>query len=704
MRPELEKSVGTGARAAPGRAAGSSTAPNEGLPVHPHHFQRFGSTPGADGTTFALPSAHAERLVLELYDDAFSATPSRVVPLDPAVHRFGHVWSVNVPHVGPGQLYGWRAEGQWAPEAGLRFNHSKLLLDPWARAFAGSLDTSHPSVRGQTPSGKRSTLDSAAHVWKSVVVADAPFDPGRRPAFSDVPLILELHVGNHTRSPSSGVSAPGTYRGVIETLPRLRRLGVTALELLPVQAFNPREDVGANPATGERLRNVWGYNTLGFFAPHAGYASDPSDPLAPARELRELVRACHDEGIQVILDVVYNHTAEGDERGPTVSFRGLDNPTWYLQEGGRYRNASGCGNTLRCGHPIVADFIVESLRYWVTDFGIDGFRFDLAPILGRNARGDWVPEGNLLDRIAGDPVLAHTLLISESWDAEGLYVVGDLHPRYLEWNDRYRDDARRFVRADPGLARDLGRRLGGSPDLFARRKTDARASVNFVSCHDGFTLRDLVSYDVKHNAANGEDGRDGSNHNHSDNCGVEGETHDPRIVALRRQQARNFLVGLFVARGTPMLLHGDERWRTQGGNNNTWCQDGPVSWVDWHDDELVAFVEGLAAFRRRHPALARSAFSDAFDGGERAAHGVRLGEPDRSNTARTLLVHDTVARVVVVFNAWRSALEFQLPPGSWRRVIDTVDAAVVKEASARLQSGTLVVGAFSTVVLVEERA
>jgi isoamylase len=659
----------------------------------------LGATVIDAGIQFAVASPNATAVRLDLFDTPDATLPARTITLDPLYFRTGDVWHVFVAGLSDKQLYGWRVEGPYFPAEGHRFNPNKLLLDPYARAYAGRIDSGHDSLYGfeRHTAGLDlafSTLDSAGRTLKSVALRATDPDTGRLP---NTPLsrsvICELHVHSYTAHPSSGVQHPGSYLGLTEKIPHLQRLGVTAVELLPVHMFDAHETVGQDPVTGNKLTNYWGYATLGFFAPEGRFASDPTGPWAGVRaidEFRQMVRTFHEAGIEVILDVVYNHTGEGNELGPTLCYRGLDNATYYMLDKGRYyRNSSGCGNTLMCSHPIVRHLIIDSLRYWAVEMGVDGFRFDLAPILGRESHGEWIAgEGSLLHEIALDPILRTRKLIAESWDAEGLYKVGLLPDGFVEWNGRFRDDVRRFVRSDPGVTRELGRRIGGSLDIF-KKKPVATNSLNFVTCHDGFPLRDLVSYNRKHNLRNGESNRDGANENFSDNCGVEGETDEPITLALRVRQAKNLLTLLFLSRGTPMLLAGDELWRTQAGNNNPWCQDNELSWLDWtpspESDAFQRFVAGLTALRRRHAAFRREAPVDPTDAPvlDVTWHGIRINEPDLSSQSHTLAVHirgvvptlpvDTVDRdLFLVMNAWREPLDFQLPPGHrWVRVLDT---------------------------------
>ncbi len=553
----------------------------------------LGATVGPEGTNFCLFSKNCTAVELLLFDRADDPRPARTIRLDPARNRTFYYWHALLPDVRPGQLYGYRVLGPYDPPEGLYFDGDKVLLDPYARLVAGTDTYSREAARRPGDNGSSSL--------KGVVVAPADYDwegdrPLRRP--NALTVLYELHVRGFTRHPSSGVDPArrGTYAGLVEKIPHLRALGVTAVELLPVQQFDEQEQVAGRT-------NYWGYNPIGLFAPHRGYSAR-RDLLGPADEFRDMVKALHRAGIEVVLDVVFNHTAEGGEDGPTLSFRGLEHRAYYIPARGRagYANYSGCGNTLNGNHSIVRRLIVDCLRYWVTEMHVDGFRFDLASVLARDEAGQLLLTPPILWEIESDPVLAGTKLIAEAWDAAGLYQVGTfVGHRWAEWNGQFRDDVRRFVKSDAGVVRRLAERLTGSPDLFPQPDRDPHRSVNFITCHDGFTLADLVAYNDKHNDANGEDNRDGSNTNHSWNCGHEGPTNDPAVNELRGRQAKNLLTLLLVAHGTPMLLMGDEMGRTKNGNNNAYCQDNETSWLDWGLAEsnagLLRFVRELLRFR-----------------------------------------------------------------------------------------------------------
>jgi len=540
----------------------------------------LGATLTPTGVNFALYSKHGSEVFLLLFD-APDAPPSDVIRLEQVTR---HVWHAHVRGVRAGQLYGYRVRGEHRPEQGLRFNEQKLLLDPYAKALTGPVRNVDNLLLAYDPSpaGGRDlsvdTRDSAPVMPRCIVVDDA-FD-WQGDQSPDVPLesliVYEIHTKGFTAHPSSRVEHPGTYLGFVEKIPHLVRLGVNAVELLPVHEFYVDDFLRARGLT-----NYWGYNTIGFFAPTWFYGTGRT-PGCQVGELKTLVRELHRAGLKVILDVVYNHTAEGNEMGPTISFRGIDNPSYYALTGPSesprryYMNWTGCGNSMNFDDRAVIRLVMDSLRYWVEQMHVDGFRFDLASVLGREGPGGWFqPSSSFFDAVAQDPVLQRAILIAEPWDL-GTYQVGNFPVDWSEWNGRFRDTVRKFVKGEPGQLADLGWRLTGSADLYGDDGRSAWNSVNFVTCHDGFTLADLVSYDGKHNERNGEENRDGADDNHSWNCGVEGPTEDPAVAQLRRQQAKNFACALLFASGTPMMLGGDEFLRTQQGNNNAYCQDNEI--------------------------------------------------------------------------------------------------------------------------------
>jgi glycogen operon protein len=558
------------------------------------------------GVQFVVYSRSATAMRVLLYDHADDPEPVEVIALDPSKDRWGDIWSIFVPGLRQGQLYHFQADGPFDPERGQRFDGTARLIDPYSRALAGRY------LPG---------TDGIVRPPKSVVVDDSfdwQGDRHLRRGLADT-VIYEMHVRGFTASPSSGVAHPGTYLGVIEKIPYLKSLGVTAVELMPVHEFPTELPDGSRP---ERF-NYWGYDPLAFFAPHRGYAAG-TDPGCQVREFKEMVRALHAAGIEVILDVVFNHTAEGNHLGPTVSFKGLENRVYYMlgDGGGYYRNYTGCGNTINGNHPIVRELIFLCLRHWVHNYHIDGFRFDLASVLSRDRNGEMLPNPPIVELITEDPMLADTKIIAEAWDAAGAYQVGSFASlRWAEWNGRYRDDVRRYWRGDYAQTGHLATRLAGSSDLYGDDGRQPFHSINFVTSHDGYTLNDLVSYREKHNESNGEGNRDGDNNNFSDNYGIEGPTKRTDVESLRGRQVRNLLATLLVSQGVPMLLAGDECRRTQEGNNNAYCQDNEISWFDWNlverHADLVRFVRELVRFRLGNPTLRRRSFlvGGASDGG-----------------------------------------------------------------------------------------
>jgi isoamylase len=640
-------------------------------PGSPH---ALGATPAAGGVNFSVFARDAERLELLLYEQVADATAQRIIPLQHSRHRIGPYWHVFVPGLAAGQLYGWRAHGPYAPERGMRFDPAASLLDPYGRAVA--VPPLYRRAATGTPPCKSVVADVERYDWEG----DRPL---HRPFAQTV--IYEMHVGGFTRHPNSGVAPQrrGTFAGLIDKIPYLQALGVTAVELQPVAAFDAQD---APPG----LSNYWGYAPLGFFAPHGGYATRPELPLTVLDEFRDMVKALHRAGLEVILDVVFNHTTEGGEDGPTLSWRGLADGTYYLLDSeGRYANYAGTGNTLNANRAVVRRMIVDALHYWVETMHVDGFRFDLAAILSRDEQGRPLASPPVLWDIDTDPVLVGTKLIAEAWDAAGLYQVGEfVGDRWKEWNGRFRDDVRAFVRGDPGVVLRMADRLFGSPDLYGARPREPAQSINFVTCHDGFTLNDLVSYDRKHNEANGEDNRDGSDHNLSWNCGAEGDSDDADVQALRARQIRNLLAITVLSLGTPMLLMGDEVRRTQHGNNNAYCQDNPLAWFDWsaverHAD-LRRFVAGLIRIRGMRESVRNDhhlTLAELMSGAGVQLHGVRLGQPDGAHDSHSLAVtaRSLSGDLLMHFalNAWWEPLDFELPDlpdwaaTGWRRVIDT---------------------------------
>ncbi|HET6183453.1 MAG TPA: glycogen debranching protein GlgX [Acetobacteraceae bacterium] len=661
----------------------------------------LGATWDGLGVNFSLFSAHAEKVELCLFDDAGEREAERI-ELPEYTNEIFHGY---LPDARPGTLYGYRVHGPYAPEEGHRFNPSKLLLDPYAKAHIGRLTWDHACF-GYTIGAEGDDLtfderDSAPFMPKCRVI-DPAFTWGRerRP---EVPwertVIYELHVKGYTKlHPAVPENLRGTYAGLgqKEVVDYIRSLGVTAVELLPIHTF-----VDDSHLLEKGLVNYWGYNTIGFFAPDPRYAAIPSFVFS---EFKEMVARLHDAGLEVILDVVYNHTAEGNERGPTLSFRGIDNASYYrlLPEQKRYYiNDTGTGNTFNTDHPRVLQMVTDSLRYWVTEMHVDGFRFDLGTILGREP-GGFAQSNGFLDACAQDPVLSQVKLIAEPWDiGPGGYQVGGFPPGWAEWNDKFRDTVREYWKGDEGKLPDLATRLAASADAFNKRGRKPWASVNFVTAHDGFTLHDLVSYNHKHNEANGEENRDGTDNNHSWNHGAEGPTDDPEIADLRDRQKRNLLATLLMAQGTPMILAGDEFGRTQQGNNNAYCQDNEISWVNWEIDEynrlLIDFVRRLTAVRNAFPILRRNRFLTGAYNPDLDVSDVRWLTPaatdmgdeqwnDPSARCLGMLLDGRAqatgikrpsldATALIIFNAHHDVVNFRIPAvvggTRWRRLLDT---------------------------------
>ncbi len=651
----------------------------------------LGATALAGGINFAVFTRHGTAVSLVIYPMG-KDVPLGEIELHPLQNRTGNHWHILVAGLPATFRYGWRVDGP--REDGHRFDPSIVLLDPSATALSDGAVWGKRIDHPERGTKRRSLFFRRSYDWQEDMPPLTPLEDT---------IIYELHVRAFTCHPSSGVANPGTFAGLVEKIPYLRELGVTAVELLPVHEFEENDCTFVNPRTGEQLRNLWGYNTIAFAAPKAAYAAS-GRKYGQVAEFRDMVRAFHAAGIEVYLDVVFNHTGEGDERGRTYSFRGLDNRIYYmLGPDGKYLNFSGCGNTFNCNHSVMRNMLRTCLRYWVADMHVDGLRFDLASVMGRDPEGKVLMEPPVIDMIAEDGVLGDTKLIAEPWDAAGLYQVGGFPSggRWSEWNGRYRDDVRRFWTGEPGLSGALATRLSGSADLYEASGRFPRHSINFVTCHDGFTLNDLVSYNEKHNEDNGEQNRDGNNYNCSWNCGHEGPTDDPEILALRSRQAKNLFATLMLSQGVPMILAGDEFLRTQRGNNNAWCQDNDVSWVDWSllkkNADFFRFAKAMIALRKRHPALRRPKF---FHGEPRASaagvgdrrrpdiiwHGVDPFAPDFSGGSRTLayaLDGSDIGRggqshdrdFYIACNAWDQPLLFHIPPSPtgrpWRRAVDT---------------------------------
>jgi isoamylase len=648
--------------------------------THPGTPWPLGSSLTARGVNFSIAAPAADRMELLLFKNGRAHTPHQVFELDSRKHRSGDYWHIEVEGLGLGCCYGYRAFGPLAPGAH-GFRPSKVLLDPAARGICGWDVYDRPLATGPSTN---------AHACLKAVVTERDgfdFQAHPRPRNSwQRTVIYELHVGSFTKRPDSGVDERlrGTYLGLIEKLPYLKGLGITAIELLPIFAFDPAD---APPGRD----NVWGYSPLNWFTPHPGYGVE-ADAGKLRQEVRQLVAACHDAGIEVLLDVVYNHTTEGNRDGPTLSWRGFADLTYYHQNtDGEYLDVSGCGNSIAANQPISTQLILESMRCWALELGVDGFRFDLGIELSRGDGLKPLDNPPLFEAIEADPLLSDLKLVSEPWDCGGLYRLEDFPARRIgTWNGHFRDGVRRFWKGDDHSTWTLAQRFKGSPDLYNKKAVTLGRSVNLITAHDGFTLADLVSYNRKHNLANGEDNRDGENHNNSWNHGVEGPTTDPEVISLRRRQQRNLLSTLLLSRGVPMLLMGDEVSRSQGGNNNSWCQDSPISWMIWNPDqcdlELQVFLKRLLKLRSSLPQLfnplmapRETASKHPHEHGDvwRQWHGVELCKPDWAEWSRSvatsLHMGSRGALLWMGFNAYEEAMRFELPVSAspWMRVIDT---------------------------------
>ena len=649
----------------------------------------LGTTIQENGGNFALFSRNATGVRLELFDHPLDQAAARKIDLDPLRNRTGDVWHVWVDGIQPGQLYAYRVNGPYSPGEGQRFNFANLLLDPFATAISSLANWDFAKTLGYDPSAPQrdltySKVDDCEAMPKCVFTHEH-FDwnddqPPRHPWSRTI--IYETHVRGFTIDPSAKVQHPGTYRGLTEKIPYLKDLGVTAVELMPVQEFNENIAKRIDRPPGRPLTNYWGYDPVVFFAPKASYSS-AGGVGQQTLEFKEMIQAFHRADIEVILDVVFNHTAEGNELGPTLCFRGIDNAIFYmLAESKRYyRDYTGTGNTINANHPVVRDHILAALRYWVVDMHIDGFRFDLASVLGRDENGNLLANAPLLERIAQDPILRDVKIIAEAWDAAGAYEVGSFSERrWAEWNGRYRDDVRRFWRGDNGMLGSFASRICGSSDIYAKSGKSPESSINFVTCHDGLTLNDLVSYRCKHNEANGENNRDGTGDDFGDNYGAEGPTSDAGIEAVRVRQIKNFILTLFISRGVPMLLGGDEFRRTQRGNNNAYCQDNEISWFDWSSlprhQEIYKFARGMIAFRRAHPVVSKEQF---YADGDVRWLGPAGESPNWSDAASKsfacLIREDEEGAILLMFNAGAEGTAFVIPPpplaSHWHVAVDT---------------------------------
>ena len=645
------------------------THEHEGIKFRRGHSLPFGATMVANGVNFSIFSSAATACTLVLFERG-ADQPFAEIPF-PDEFRIGNVYSMTVFELDYERLeYGYRMDGPFDPGQGYRFDKSVILSDPYAKVIGGR-DTWLAKPNWDNVYPYRSRLAFEDFDWENDHPLETPAE--------DL-IVYEMHVRGFTQHPSSGVKNPGTFSAIRAKIPYLKELGINCIELLPIYEFDEWENSRPSPTTGEVLVNFWGYSTVNFFSPKAGYAATGKFGMQ-VDELKTLIKELHKNGIEVMLDVVFNHTAEGDQRGHTISFRGIDNKTYYmLTPEGYYFNFSGTGNTLNCNNPVVRNMVLDCLRYWAADYHIDGFRFDLASILGRAADGTPLSNPPLLESLAYDPILAKCKLVAEAWDAGGLYQVGSFpaYGRWAEWNGKYRDTMRKFLKGDPGLVGEMIQRLIGSPDMYSQR--GPTASINFITCHDGFTMYDMFAYNNKHNEANGENNNDGANDNNSWNCGWEGETDDPDINFLRHKQLKNALTLLMVSQGVPMILMGDEVGRTQKGNNNTYCQDNDLNWLDWSAKETNAdiynFARRIIRFRHDHPVLRSPVhfrYWDYVGSGypDISFHGTKAWSVDQSASSRAFaflldgdhakegIVKDVMVYVAV--NMYWEGLHFEIP-------------------------------------------
>ena len=642
-----------------------------------------GATFADNGVNFCCFSRHATQVELLLFEHEDSDEPFQIIALDPRVNRTFFFWHVLVEDLPDGLCYGWRIDGPSdTRDSGCRHDADKLLLDPWCTTVSDRLWDRAAACRpgSNLATAMRSLLIRDEYDWEGDQHLHVPLTEA---------VIYELHVGGFSRHPSADTQYPGTFRAITEKIPYLTELGITHIELLPVMAFD-LQDVPPNTAQ-QGLENFWGYSTHSFFAPHPHYACDPR---RARDEFRDMVKALHRAGIGVILDVVYNHTAEGGADGPLINFKGMGNEVFYhldFDDPSQYRDYTGCGNTVNCNHPLVTRFLIDSLHYWARDMHVDGFRFDLASAMARGEDGNPEYHAPVLWSVELSPELGRAHIIAEAWDAAGLYQVGDFPGfRWAEWNGHYRDVMRAFVRGDGGLIGDVATRIAGSSDLYESRGRRPANSINLITCHDGFTLHDLVSYNEKHNQANGEDNRDGHDDNISWNGGVEGATDDAKIQALRQQQARNFMALLLLSQGVPMLLASDELLRTKQGNNNTYCQNNALSWIDWRlADEnraMLDFTRAMIAFRHRHATLRRNRFltgEPEHEGGipDIRWHGTKLDAPLWNDPGARVLaftlagLEPDAPHLHVIMNLWKEPKDFALPPLPGRRWFLAIDTA-----------------------------
>ncbi len=652
---------------------------------HTLHIKRgqplpYGAHNIEDGVNFSLYSSKAESVTLVIFESGKEA-PFAEFDLDKDINMTGFVWHINIQGLPVHFKYGYRVGGEFNPDKGLFFDKEKIVSDPYCLGLSGSAEWGKVFVRNEGDFygyRRRSCMINSDFNWEN--------DKHPKIPFKDT-IIYELHLRGYTKHNSSGVTHKGTFNGLAEKIPYLKDLGITAVELMPIQEFDELENPFTNPETGERLYNFWGYSTLNFFAPKASYA-ESGIMGGQVAEFKEMVKKFHKAGIEVILDIVYNHTGEGSSDDVIYSFKGIDANTYYMiNEDGYHMNYSGCGNTVNCNHPIVRNFIMDSLRYWVTEMHVDGFRFDLASIMGRDGKGAVLSNPPIIEMIAKDPVLANTKIIAEAWDAAGLYQVGNFPgERWAEWNGKYRDNVRNLINGKEGTLKEFLVRFMGSPDLYKTSAREPFHSINFVTSHDGFTMWDLLSYNEKHNEANGEESRDGDNNNSSYNNGFEGETDDGIVNTLRKRQVKNFFTLLFLSHGTPMITAGDEFLRTQKGNNNAYCQDNDISWVDWalleENQDIHEFVKNLIEFRKNSPFIGLESFLEIENDIVVQLLGMELEpltEDDIEDYSKALSImitnksveNEKTKKMYITFNFWTEPLRFKIPHEKWNLKIDT---------------------------------
>ncbi len=660
----------------------------------------YGANVINNGVQFSIFARNAGSVTLVLFHSNDQDSPFTEIELDPAVNKTGDIWHIWIERLGEGQVYGYRIDGDYDPDSGHRFNRNKLLIDPYSRALTGNYKWDLSKAWGVIPESDDqyrsfSETDSAPFVPRSIVINSREESIIHSVLVPENELIIyELHVKGFTAHESSGVFRPGTFMGLTEKIPYLKSLGINAVELLPIQEFDEFENINVNPDTGEKLKNFWGYSTIAFFAPKSTYSSSGVSG-EQVREFRQMVKRFKDEGIEVFLDVVFNHTHEGDHKGPTLSFRGIDNSIYYILDENKkaYKNFSGCGNTFNCNHPIVRQFILDCLRYWVIEMGVDGFRFDLASILGRDRNGEMLSNPPLIEWIEEDPILRSTKIIAEAWDAGGAYQVGAFPGRWADWNGKYRDDVRRFWRGEPGFKGIFATRITGSSDIY--KNSSPCRSVNFITCHDGFPLNDLVSFNSKHNIQNGENNRDGENHNFSCNWGYEGLKAPEHVETIRVMMIKNFIATRFLSLGIPMMLAGDEFRRIQGGNNNAYCQDNDISWINWSllekNREIFDFTKGIINFRKKHPLVRRGEFFTGKQTPGKSSEDIKWFNPegiepdwkDKENIIALLMNGEYTlgnkknpdSDIYMMFNASNKNIIFTIPQApnkrAWKLAINT---------------------------------